>query len=89
VVEYAFRSRWVKPDDINDVQFVAEVEVAIAPDGRVSATDWKRGSGDSRWDASVRAALQGTPHIGRPPPKGFPNRFVVRFDAVQETVPVQ
>ena len=88
VVEYAFRSRWVKPDDINDTDFVAEVEEAIDPEGKVLSADWKKGSGDPRWDASVKQALGGTRHVGRPPPKGFPGRFLVRFDAIPDTAPI-
>ncbi len=88
-LEYSFRSRWSKPEGIDDTAFVAEVEVAIAPDGRVEKVDWKSGSNDKGWDASVRAALAATKSIGRPPPKGFPARVIVRFDAIAETETLQ
>ena len=88
-VEYAFRSRWQKPDGIDDSQFVAEADVAVAPDGAVTRTDWKRGSGHPRWDASVKDALAQTRSIGRKMPKGFPDTVRIRFDAVAETEPVQ
>lgn len=88
-VEYAFRSRWIKPDNTDDTGYVVEVDVAVAPDGRVTGTDWKRGSGDNRWDASVREVLKQIASIGRKPPKEFPGRFLVRFDAVPDTEPVQ
>ncbi len=83
-VEYAFRSRWTKPEDVDDTAYVAEAEVRLAPDGKVLGTELKRGSGDRKWDATVLAALKATPEVGRRPPQGFPERFVVRFDAVAE-----
>ncbi|HTI70707.1 MAG TPA: TonB C-terminal domain-containing protein [Candidatus Limnocylindria bacterium] len=88
-VEYAFRSRWQKPEDIDDSQFVAEIEVAVNRDGTVAQTNWKQGSGNAKWDATVKSAIAATKSIGRPPPDKFPSKFVVRFDAVAETEPVQ
>ena len=89
-VEYAFRSRWQKPDGIDDSQFAVEVEVVVGSDGSITKTDWKRGTGDSKWDASVKSAIAATKSVGRPPPKNFPSTFIVRFDAVSaETEPVQ
>lgn len=88
-VEYAFRSRWVKPDGMDDTGLFAEADVMVSPEGAVTGVDWKRGSGDSKWDATVRAALAQTKSIGRKPPKDFPGRFLVRFDAVADTEPVQ
>jgi len=88
-VEYAFRSRWTKPDGMDDTSFVAEAEISVAPDGAVTAVDWKRGSGDAKWDGTVRTALAQTKNIGRKLPKDFPGRFIVRFDAVADTEPVQ
>lgn len=88
-VEYAFRSRWLKPDGMDDTSLVVEADISVNPDGAVTGVEWKRGSGDSKWDATVRAALEQTKTIGRKPPKDFPGRFLVRFDAVADTEPVQ
>lgn len=88
-VEYAFRSRWIKPEGVDDTGYVVEADVAVAPDGSVTGVDWKRGSGDPKWDASVREVLKETRTIGRKPPKDFPGKFLVRFDAVPDTEPVQ
>ena len=88
-IEYAFRSRWQKPDGIDDTQFVAEADVAVNAEGAVTRYDWKRGSGDARWDASVKVALAQTRTIGRKMPKGFPDTVRIRFDAVTDTEPVQ
>ena len=79
-VEYTLRSRWNRPAGAADDNYVAEVEVALNPDGRIQGTTWKRSSGDAEWDASVKQALAETAPIGRPPPKGFPEKVLVRFD---------
>ena len=89
-VEYAFRSRWQKPEGMDDSQFAVEVEVGVAPDGTITKADWKHGSGDAKWDSSVKSAVAATKSVGRQPPKNFPSTFIVRFDAVAaETEPVQ
>lgn len=84
-VEYALRSNWERPDDIDDKRFVVEVELSVDRSGRVSNPDWKRTSGNPRWDASVRTALAATPSISRPPPANFPPRVLVRFDVQEVT----
>lgn len=88
-VEYAFRSRWQKPEGLDDSQYVAEADVMLTPDGSVTRYDWKRGSGDAKWDASVKIALAQTKSIGRKAPKGFPGTVLVRFDTVVDSEPVQ
>jgi TonB family protein len=80
LVEYALRSKWERPPDIDDKDFVAEVEVSIDRNGRIRDTEWKNGSGHQRWDDSVRAALAATSSLSRPPPANFPARIVIRFD---------
>ncbi len=79
-VEYTLRSRWNRPEGIADEHYVAEVELAIGRDGHVLSTTWKKGSGDTAWDYSVKKVLAETTTIGRPPPKGFPDKVLVRFD---------
>lgn len=80
LVEYTLRSRWNRPENIADDTYTAEVEVVVAKDGTVEETHWVKGSGDDRWDATVKTALAQTKAISRPPPKGFPGKFTVRFD---------
>jgi protein TonB len=80
LVEHALRSRWNRPEDMDDSSFVAEVELRIDADGNVANSRWLKTSGNSRWDKSVKEAVAATPTISRPPPKGFPPAFVVRFD---------
>lgn len=79
-VEYILRSHWIRPDGIDDDNYVAEVEVTVGRDGGIPNTVWKKGSGNTKWDNSVKKALAETPSIGRQPPKGFPEKFLVRFD---------
>ena len=79
-VEYTLRSRWNRPEGIEDATFIAEVELAVDASGRIQSSSWKRGSGNAAWDASVKKTLAETGNIGRPPPKGFPPQVVVRFD---------
>lgn len=85
-VEYTLRSRWNRPEGLEDEKFVAEVELSVDSEGRIQGAAWKKGSGNSAWDASVKRVLTETSNIGRPPPKGFPPQVLVRFDvqAVQE-----
>jgi TonB family protein len=79
-IERALRSNWDRPEDARDDAFVAEVELAIDPSGRVTNSRWIHGSGDARWDKSVKAAVAATKSIGTPPPSGFPSHFTARFD---------
>jgi hypothetical protein len=80
LVELALRSRWNRPGNLPDEDYVAEVALTVRADGSVEGYRWLRGSGDARWDDSVKAALARTTAISRPPPKGFPSSFTVRFD---------
>lgn len=80
LVEHTLRSRWNRPEDIADDTYVAEIELNVDSKGRVADSRWLKGSGDKRWDDSVKAVIAQTKVISRPPPKGFPEKFVVRFD---------
>jgi outer membrane biosynthesis protein TonB len=87
-VEYALRSKWNRPLDMNDGSFVAEVEVKVDRNGEISDPDWKKGSGNARWDKSVREAIAQTPALDRPPPSSFPARVLIRFDVQESTEPL-
>jgi TonB family protein len=89
LVEHSLRARWNRPEDIADDTYVAEVELSVDSKGRVADSRWLKGSGDKRWDDSVKAAIAQTKAMSRPPPKGFPDRFQVRFDVeTSKTEPV-
>ena len=87
-VEYALRSKWTRPQNIADGDYVAEVEISVDRGGKISEPVWKKGSGDQRWDDSVRAAIAATKSLERPPPTNFPSRVVVRFDVQDATEPI-
>jgi TonB family protein len=80
LVELALRSRWNRPEDIDDQNYIAEVELTIDPEGKVTGSKWIKGSGNNRWDKSVKEAVASTKTISRRPPKGFPGSFLARFD---------
>lgn len=79
-VEYLLRSHWNRPEDLDDAKYVAEVQLTVNPKGDVENYQWVSGSGNQRWDDSVKAVMDETQSIGKAPPKGFPGTFVVRFD---------
>jgi colicin import membrane protein len=79
-IERTLRSNWDRPEDIKDDEYVAEVELSIDKDGRVTGSRWLRGSGDARWDKSVKNAVAATRTVGMAPPTGFPSKFTARFD---------
>lgn len=87
-MEYAFRSKWNRPDNMNDDDYAVEVEVAVGRDGQITDSELKKGSGDSRWDESVREAIAAVTNMNRPPPTNFPPRVTIRFDVQEETEPV-
>jgi protein TonB len=87
-LEYAFRSKWNRPDNMADDNFAAEVEVSVDRTGQIGDPVWQNGSGNSRWDDSVRAAIAGVTTMATPPPTNFPPRVTIRFDVQQETEPV-
>lgn len=79
-IERALRAKWERPDDIKDDEFAAEVELSIDPSGNVTSSRWVKGSGNARWDKTVKAAVSATRTVGSPPPAGFPSKFMARFD---------
>jgi TonB family protein len=79
-IERALRSNWDRPEDAKDDEFVAEIELSIDKDGKVTNSRWVKGSGDGRWDKSVKTAVAATKNVGTPPPAGFPAKFTARFD---------
>jgi TonB family protein len=84
LLEYTLRSKWNRPDDLADDDFVAEVEVSVDRAGHISDSQWLKGSGNSIWDESVRQAVAATTRLTRPPPTNFPARVTVRFDVQSE-----
>ena len=85
LVQYAFTAKWNRPEDEDDQKYVAEVQVSIGRDGRVSDPKWLKKSGDTRWDNSVRQALAAVTSMEHPPPTNFPPRVIIRFDVTEQT----
>jgi periplasmic protein TonB len=85
LVEHALRSRWNRPDAMDDSALAAEVELNLDAKGRILGHRFVSGSGNAVWDDSVKNAVASTTAISQAPPKGFPAKFVVRFDVT--TVP--
>jgi len=87
-IEYAMRSRWDRPEDMDDDSYVAEIQVSVGRDGSLSNPVWQKGSGNKTWDDSVRAVIQSVTAMDRPPPTNFPPQVVIRFDVQDETEPL-
>jgi outer membrane biosynthesis protein TonB len=87
-VELALRSKWRRPPNIADDNYVAEVEIAVDHDGRLSDPVWQKTSGDKLWDDSVRQAISAVQGLERPPPANFPSRVLVRFDVQDAVEPI-
>jgi hypothetical protein len=84
-IEYAMRSRWNRPDDMDDDKYVADIQVDVGRDGSLSNPVWQKGSGNKVWDDSVRAVIAQVTSMDRPPPTNFPPQVVIRFDVQDET----
>ena len=89
MVEFTLRSNWERPGGIADDAFVAMVEVRMDAKGNLLGNRLKQGSGNSKWDDSVRQALKSTKSVDQVPPPGFPMVFDVRFDVLPATEPLQ
>ena len=87
-IEYMLRKSWNRPEDMADDNYVAEVNLAVAHDGTLSDAQWVKGSGNPRWDKTVKDALASVTKIDRRAPTNFPPRVVIRFDVQLETEPV-
>ena len=87
-LEYVLRSKWNRPDNLSDDQYVAEVKVTVDKAGNLSNITWEKGSGNDRWDQSVKDVFKGVQSIDRRPPTNFPPAVTVRFDVQEETEPV-
>ena len=87
-MEYMLRSKWNRPDNLPDDNYVAEVAVNVDRAGNLSQTRWLKGSGDAQWDQSVKDVFKLVPAIDRHPPTNFPSVVTIRFDVQEETEPV-
>ena len=87
-MEYVLRQKWNRPDDEADDDFVAEVAVSVDRQGNIENPTWLKGSGEEKWDATVKQVFNVVKNIDRPPPTNFPSRVTIRFDVQEATEPV-
>jgi outer membrane biosynthesis protein TonB len=87
-LEYILRSKWNKPDNMEDDSYVAEVQVSVDKAGNLGGMVWQKGSGNDKWDQSVKEVFKVVQSIDRRPPTNFPSQVTVRFDVQEETEPV-
>ena len=87
-MEYVLRSKWNRPDNLPDDKYAAEVQINVDPDGRLSGIAWQKGSGDAKWDQTVKDVFKTVSAIDRRPPTNFPDHVTIRFDVQEETEPV-
>jgi outer membrane biosynthesis protein TonB len=87
-VEYTLRSKWNRPENLPDDNYVAEVKLNVDPQGNLSQPKWLKGSGDAKWDQSVKDVLKQVTTIGRRPPTNFPPAITIRFDVQEATEPI-
>jgi hypothetical protein len=87
-MEYVLTHKWQRPDNLNDDSYVAEVVVNVDQAGNLSQPQWLKGSGDAKWDQTVKDVFKVVPSIGRRPPTNFPPQVTIRFDVQEETEPV-
>ncbi|HTB84924.1 MAG TPA: TonB C-terminal domain-containing protein [Candidatus Sulfotelmatobacter sp.] len=87
-IEYVLRTKWNRPENMDDDRYVAEVGVSVDPNGNLSNVNWEKGSGNAQWDASVKDVFKDINQIDRKPPTNFPDHVTIRFDVQEETEPV-
>jgi len=87
-LEYTLRSKWDRPENLDDSAYVAEVQVNVDQQGKINQTQWLKGSGDAKWDQSVKDVFKVVQNIDRRPPTNFPPVVTIRFDVQEETEPV-
>ncbi|MEI9865413.1 MAG: TonB C-terminal domain-containing protein [Limisphaerales bacterium] len=87
-IEYSLRLKWNRPEDLPDENYVAEIAVNVDKQGNISQPRWLKGSGDEKWDQSVRNVFKIVSNINRRPPTNFPPAVTIRFDVQEQTEPV-
>ena len=87
-IEYTLRSKWNRPENLPDNQYAAEVGVNVDKQGNLGTMTWEKGSGDAKWDQTVKDVFKIITKIDRRPPTNFPDHVTIRFDVLEETEPV-
>jgi len=79
-MEITLQGKWNRPEDMADDNFIVEVAVTVDKQGRMSPPVWQKGSGDAKWDDSVKQVFNVMKSFTKPPPTNFPASVVIRFD---------
>ena len=79
LIESQFKSHWNTPQS----DYETLVEISITPKGEIFSIAIVSNTGDKDWTKSVNDALSKVKILSRPPPKGFPNHFQIRFDTAE------
>jgi hypothetical protein len=87
-MEFQLRSKWNRPEDMDDAKYVDDVQVKVGKDGSLEPLKWLKESGNRRWDQTVRDVFKTVTRIDSLPPTNFPSVVVIRFDVDEETQPV-
>jgi len=87
-IEYSLRAVWARPENMEDDNWVAEVKVDVDKQGGLANPTWLKGSGNAKWDDSVKAVFKAVTAIDRRPPTNFPSNVTIRFDVAEQTEPV-
>ena len=87
-VEYALRSKWNRPENLPDDNYVVEVGVNVDQEGNITHPVWQKSSGDQQWDQSVKEVFKVVTQIDRRPPTNFPPNVTIRFDVQEATEPI-
>jgi len=85
-MEYVLRSKWDKPDDMADDNYVVEISMSVGKDGQLGAPVVQKSSGNEKWDDSVKQVFNLVKNFDRPPPTNFPPVVTIRFDVQLEDV---
>jgi len=87
-MEYLLRSKWDRPENMDDDKYVVEVQVDVDRQGNLSVLKWLKSSGNNQWDQTVKNVFKIVTNIDRRPPTNFPPAVTIRFDVQEETEPV-
>ena len=87
-MEYNLRTKWNRPEDMDDAKYVAEVAVDVDKQGNISHPTWLKSSGNAKWDQTVKDVFKVVQNIDRRPPTNFPPTVTIRFDIQEEAEPV-
>ena len=83
-MEYILHSKWNRPEDMADDNYVVEVAVAVDQQGQISSPVWQKSSGNTQWDDSVKQVFKVVKSFSKPPPTNFPASVVIRFDVMSQ-----